>query len=104
MEGIERYSSEIHDRKIRLDTYEMISGSEPVVNPKDLILPADTEPGHVLPWVEGWDIANDAPVLVPVQAVFHPLPRNFRASSGLLQTASPQETQKRRRFSMHSAK
>jgi len=78
MEGIERYSSEIHDRKIRLDTFEMLDGNEPVVNPKDLILPASTEPGHVLPWVEGWDIANDERALVPAQAVFHPLPRNFR--------------------------
>jgi ribosomal protein S12 methylthiotransferase accessory factor len=78
MEGIERYSSEIHDRKVQLDTFEMLDGREPVVNPKDLILPADTEPGHVLPWVEGWDIANDERVLVPAQAVFHPLPRNFR--------------------------
>jgi ribosomal protein S12 methylthiotransferase accessory factor len=78
MEGIERYSSELHDRKIRLDTYGMLEGREPVVNPKDLILPAETEPGHVLPWVEGWDIARDERVLVPAQAVFHPLPRNFR--------------------------
>ena len=78
MEGIERYSSEIHDRKVRLDTFEMIDGREPAVNPKDLILPEDTDTGHVLPWVEGWDIANDKPVLVPAQAVFHPLPRNFR--------------------------
>ncbi|MFZ1126894.1 YcaO-related McrA-glycine thioamidation protein [Methanoregula sp.] len=78
MEGIERYSSEIHDRNIRLDTFEMLDGREPAVNPKDFILPADTETGHVLPWVEGWDIANNEPVLVPAQAVFHPLPRNFR--------------------------
>ncbi|MFY9749808.1 MAG: YcaO-related McrA-glycine thioamidation protein [Methanoregula sp.] len=78
MEGIERYSSEIHDRKVRLDTFEMIEGREPAVNPEDLILPEDTDTGHVLPWVEGWDIANDKPVLVPAQAVFHPLPRNFR--------------------------
>ncbi|WP_292425440.1 YcaO-related McrA-glycine thioamidation protein [Methanoregula sp.] len=78
MEGIERYSSEIHDRKVQLDSFEMLDGREPAVNPKDLILPADTETGHVLPWVEGWDIANDEPVLVPAQAVFHPLPRNFR--------------------------
>jgi ribosomal protein S12 methylthiotransferase accessory factor len=78
MEGIERYSSEIHERKIRLDTYEMLVGNAPAINPMDLILPAETEPGHVLPWVEGWDIANDTPVLVPAQAVFHPLPRNFR--------------------------
>ncbi len=78
MEGIERYSSEIHDRKIRLDTYEMLVGNAPAINPQDLILPAETEPGHVLPWIEGWDIANDAPILVPAQAVFHPLPRNFR--------------------------
>ncbi|MGA7628721.1 MAG: YcaO-related McrA-glycine thioamidation protein, partial [Methanoregula sp.] len=78
MEGIERYSSEIHDRKIQLDTYEMLAGNAPAINPKDLILPSETEPGHVLPWVEGWDIANDIPVFVPAQAVFHPLPRNFR--------------------------
>jgi ribosomal protein S12 methylthiotransferase accessory factor len=78
MEGIERYSSEIHDRKIQLDTYEMLVGNAPAINPKDLILPSETEPGHVLPWVKGWDIANDIPVLVPAQAVFHPLPRNFR--------------------------
>ncbi|MGA2698194.1 MAG: YcaO-related McrA-glycine thioamidation protein [Methanoregula sp.] len=78
MEGIERYSSEIHDRKVQLDTFEMLDGREPVVNPKDLILPAETETGHVLPWIEGWDIANDERVLVPAQAVFHPLPRNFR--------------------------
>ena len=78
MEGIERYSWGIHDRKVRLDTFEMIEGREPAVNPEDLILPEDTDTGHVLPWVEGWDIANDKPVLVPAQAVFHPLPRNFR--------------------------
>jgi len=78
MEGIERYSSEIHGRKIQLDTYEMLVGNAPAINPQDLILPAETEPGHVLPWIEGWDIANDAPILVPAQAVFHPLPRNFR--------------------------
>ena len=78
MEGIERYSSEIHDRKVRLDTYEMLKDREPVINPADLILPAETQPGHVLPWVEGWDIANDEQLLVPAQAVFHPLPRNFR--------------------------
>jgi ribosomal protein S12 methylthiotransferase accessory factor len=96
MEGIERYSSEIHDRKIRLDTYEMLEGREPVVNPKDLILPAETEPGHVLPWIEGWDIANDEPTLVPAQAVFHPLPRNFRqifrtSTNGLASGNTPEE-------------
>ena len=78
MEGIERYSSEVHDRKVRLDTYEMISRTEPAVDPKDLILPAGTDTEHVFPWVGGWDIANNEPVFVPAQAVFHPLPRNFR--------------------------
>jgi len=78
MEGIERYSSEIHDRKIHLDAYDMIAGAQPAINPRDLILPADTDPGHVLPWVEGWDIAKNTRALVPAQAVFHPLPRNFR--------------------------
>ncbi|MFA5331288.1 MAG: YcaO-related McrA-glycine thioamidation protein [Methanoregula sp.] len=78
MEGIERYSSEVHDRNVRLDTFEMLKGREPVIDPRDLILPTGTETDRVLPWVEGWDIANDEPVLVPAQAVFHPLPRNFR--------------------------
>ena len=104
MEGIERYSSEIHDRKVRLDTFEMIEGREPAVNPEDLILPEDTDTGHVLPWVEGWDIANDKPVLVPAQAVFHPLPRNSGRSSGLQRTALPRGTPGRRRSSMRSAR
>ena len=77
MEGIERYSSDIQ-RKVRLDTFEMIEGRERAVNPRAFILPEDTDTGHVLPWVEGWDIANDKPVLVSARAVLQPLPRNFR--------------------------
>jgi ribosomal protein S12 methylthiotransferase accessory factor len=78
MEGIERYSSELHDREIRLVPYQMLKGRETVLDPNDLILPpmADTE--RLIPWVEGYDIANDEPILVPAHAVFHPLPPNYR--------------------------
>jgi ribosomal protein S12 methylthiotransferase accessory factor len=78
MEGIERYSSELHDREIRLAPYQMLMGNETVLDPNDLILPpmADTE--RLIPWVEGYDIANNEPILVPVHAVFHPLPSQYR--------------------------
>jgi ribosomal protein S12 methylthiotransferase accessory factor len=33
---------------------------------------------RLIPWIEGFDIANDVPVLVPAHAVFHPLPQKFR--------------------------
>jgi ribosomal protein S12 methylthiotransferase accessory factor len=78
MEGIERYSSELHDRKVRLAPYVDVMATENVLDPKDLILPEGTETERLIPWVEGFDIANDQPILVPAHAVFHPLPRNFR--------------------------
>jgi ribosomal protein S12 methylthiotransferase accessory factor len=77
MEGIERYSSEVHDRKLRVDLYSQIVGREPVINPEDLILPPEANLDRIIPWVEGYDIANDETVLVPAHAVFHPvLPNN----------------------------
>jgi ribosomal protein S12 methylthiotransferase accessory factor len=78
MEGIERYSSELHDRKPVLAPYADIAGTANALDPKDLILPEGAETDRLIPWVEGFDIANDRPVLVPAHAVFHPLPRNYR--------------------------
>jgi len=79
MEGIERYSSELHNREIRLAPYQMIRDSgETVLDPNDLILPPMADTGRLVPWVEGYDIAGNEPILVPAHAVFHPLPPNYR--------------------------
>ncbi len=43
MEGIERYSAEVHDRKIRVALYEELLAHEKVLDPKDLILPEGAE-------------------------------------------------------------
>jgi len=78
MEGIERYSSEIHDRRIEMMTYPEMTMHGRVLDPKDLILPEGADTNHLLPWVEGYDIANDEPIFVPAHAVFHPLPPRYR--------------------------
>ena len=78
MEGIERYSSEIHDRRIEMMTYPEMTLHGRVLAPKDLILPEGADTDHLLPWVEGYDIANDEPIFVPAHAVFHPLPPRYR--------------------------
>ncbi len=78
MEGIERYSSEVHDRRIEMMPYMEMAGRGRTLDPKDLILPGDADMDHLLPWVEGYDIANDEPIFVPAHAVFHPLPQRYR--------------------------
>jgi ribosomal protein S12 methylthiotransferase accessory factor len=78
MEGIERYSSEIHDRRIEMMTYPEMTMHGRVLDPKDLILPEGADTDHLLPWFEGYDIANDEPIFVPAHAVFHPLPQRYR--------------------------
>jgi len=77
MEGIERYSSEVHDRRIEMLPYMEMAGRGRTLDPKDLILPEDANLAHLLPWVEGYDIANDQPIFVPAHAVFHPLPPRY---------------------------
>ena len=81
MEGIERYSSEVHDRKIRVALYQELVGREPVVDPNDLILPEGAETDRLMSWYEGYDIANDETVWVPAYAVFHPVPPRNRGAS-----------------------
>lgn len=84
MEGIERYSSEMHDRRPELAPYQdMQMRGVNVLDPKDLILPEGAETDRLIPWTEGWDIVNDQPIFVPSHAVFHPLPHNYR---GLFRT------------------
>ena len=78
MEGIERYSSELHDRKVILAPYQQMLAHGSVLDPKDLILPEGADTDRLIPWIEGFDIANDQPVFVPAHAVFHPLPHNYR--------------------------
>ena len=79
MEGIERYSAEVHNHRIERGYYHEMFGKGRIVDPRDLILPGDADPDQILPWVEGFDIANDEPVFVPAQAVFHPLPPHYRS-------------------------
>src|SRR5512145_2548361 len=77
MEGIERYSSEMHDRRPELAPYQEMKYRGPaVLDPKDLILAEMADVDRLMPWTEGWDIVSDQPIMVPSHAVFHPLPPN----------------------------
>jgi ribosomal protein S12 methylthiotransferase accessory factor len=79
MEGIERYSSEIHDRRPELAPYdEMRFRGLNVLDPADLILPQGAEAGRLMAWTECWDIVNDEAIWVPANAVFPPLPPRYR--------------------------
>jgi len=48
------------------------------LDPSDLILPQDADANAEIPWVHGWDIMNEEEVLAPANAVFHPLPADYR--------------------------
>jgi ribosomal protein S12 methylthiotransferase accessory factor len=78
MEGIERYSSEVHDRRLPMATYQEMFAQGRTVDPRDLILSEGADRDRLMPWYEGFDIANNEPVFVPAHAVFHPLPPNYR--------------------------
>ncbi|MFA4861562.1 YcaO-related McrA-glycine thioamidation protein [Methanoregula sp.] len=83
MEGIERYSSELHDRRTVLAPFQQMHAHGQVLDPKDLILPEGADTDRLIAWTEGYDIANDHAIFVPSFAVFHPLPHNYR---GLFRT------------------
>jgi ribosomal protein S12 methylthiotransferase accessory factor len=78
MEGIERYSSEMHDRRLHVRSYPEMFAMGRTLDPRDLILPEGADHERLMPWYEGFDIVNNEPVFVPAHAVFHPLPPNFR--------------------------
>ena len=79
MEAIERYSAEVGDSELLVDSYSGLSEKENVLNPKELILPdyvKDIEDVRI-PWVEGYDLMKEEEIYVPANAVFHPLPSRY---------------------------
>jgi len=78
MEGIERYSSEMHDRRLPMANYQEMFARGRTIDPRDLIVPEEFDPDRPIAWYEGFDIVNNEQVFVPAHAVFHPLPPNHR--------------------------
>jgi putative methanogenesis marker protein 1 len=95
MEGIERYSGEVWDREIHYARYEELRNTTGVLDPRRLILPVSADPSGILPWVEGTDLMRDESLMVPAQAVFHPLsspyPPLFRTSTNGLASGNTRE-------------
>ena len=75
MEGLERYSAEVRDRQLDTASFSLLDGA---LDPRDLILPVDADPDALIPWISGWDMMNQEEILVPANAVFHPLPSQYR--------------------------
>jgi len=75
MEGLERYSAEVRDRELAVACFSHLEGA---LDPRDLILPEDADPEALIPWIPGWDMINEEEILVPANAVFHPLPSDYR--------------------------
>ncbi len=77
MEGLERYSAEVRDRELSIARYSDFG--QTALNPADLILPAAAADADAeIPWVAGWDIMNDGEIMGPANAVFHPLPQEYK--------------------------
>ncbi len=76
MEGLERYSAEVRDRELLIARFSELGNH--AINPKELILPYDADSEAEIPWVMGWDVLNDEEILVPANAVFHPLSSEFK--------------------------
>jgi ribosomal protein S12 methylthiotransferase accessory factor len=83
MEGIERYSAEVRNSDLRIARFSELRDN--ALNPEELILPRDADPDAEIPWVMGYDLIGDEEILVPANAVFHPLPsvytRLFRTNT-----------------------
>lgn len=75
MEGIERYSAEV--RNADLITARFSELRENALNPEELILPRGADPDAEIPWVRGYDLIGDEEILVPANAVYHPLPSSY---------------------------
>ena len=75
MEGLERYSAEVRDRRIVRDYAESVLSSQNAVDPRHLILPTRTAMHAMhqpIAWVEGVELSEMESILVPASAVFHP--------------------------------
>jgi putative methanogenesis marker protein 1 len=79
MEAIERYSAEVHEMNILVDSYLELKENENVLHPNELILPdyMKAVEGVRIPWVNGYDLIEDEEIYVPANAVFHPLPSKY---------------------------
>ncbi|KAF5412153.1 MAG: YcaO-related McrA-glycine thioamidation protein [Euryarchaeota archaeon] len=74
MEGIERYSAEVHDRELVKGRFSELSIDRNALNPGELILPRSSDHDQSIQWIMGYDLVNDEEIIVPADAVFHPLP------------------------------
>lgn len=75
MEGIERYSAELRNADLKVARFPELR--ENALNPDVLILPRGADPDAEIPWVRGYDLIGDEEILVPANAVFHPLPSSY---------------------------
>ncbi len=75
MEGIERYSAEVHgDVLVRELMEDMLSGGN-ALDPRELILPIYTKmrlKDMPVAWVKGREIGSEKEIMVPASAVYHP--------------------------------
>ncbi|MEA3281007.1 MAG: YcaO-related McrA-glycine thioamidation protein [Euryarchaeota archaeon] len=85
MEGIERYSAEVHERELVKGRFSELSNDRNTLNSDELILPQSTDHDQSIQWTRGYDLMNDEEILVPASAVFHPLPL-FRDHALLFRT------------------
>jgi len=85
MEGIERYSAEVHDRELVKGRFSELSSDRNALNPDELILPHPSDHDQSIQWTRGYDLVNGEEILVPASAVFHPLPL-FRDHAPLFRT------------------
>ncbi len=75
MEGIERYSAELHGDVLVRECMEEMIDSGKGIDPRELILPIYTMmrlKDMSIAWVEGTVIGSNESVMVPASAVFHP--------------------------------
>ncbi|HWQ66000.1 MAG TPA: YcaO-related McrA-glycine thioamidation protein [Methanospirillum sp.] len=75
MEGLERYSAELHDRRPEVASYEQVTSVCKAIHPALLILPENSDLSFPIPWIMAYDIMQDREIMIPAHAVFHPLPR-----------------------------
>ncbi len=78
MEGIERYSAEVKDRDLLISRFSELKMEQNALDPSDLILPEGADMDADIPWIMGYDIMNDEEILVPANAVFHPLSDGYK--------------------------
>jgi putative methanogenesis marker protein 1 len=76
MEGIERFSAEVRDRKLIFSRFSDLK--KKALNPKELILPEKSDPDSEIPWVMGYDILNNEEIFVPANAVFFPMSHKYK--------------------------